>query len=109
MVEFFIDRQINYLEDLERATARGQLAQDNCPGDGMLCAPSGYLATPPVKPRHCSGKIVIVSFDGVCLPDCLPAFDGLQGLAVPQGNCGDGEKCVPCENPITGNSTGACN
>jgi hypothetical protein len=46
---------------------------------------------------------------GRCLSDCLPAVqsEAASGTLV-QSTCSSGQYCVPCNDPFTGASTGAC-
>jgi hypothetical protein len=58
------------------------------------------------EPAACTATGFLVgNYSGVCLSDCL-SF-GLQGLALARGTCGDDHTCAPCENPLTGQPTGA--
>jgi hypothetical protein len=41
---------------------------------------------------------------GVCMPECIK---GMSFLLL-RGACPSGDKCAPCNDPITGKSTGAC-
>jgi len=91
---------------------QSQLGQDTCPnGQNYLCvAPRDFATNASYKPPSCTGTILVVNYTGVCLPDCLSALTGLQGLLIPQGTCTtSGDKCAPCVNPITQQNTGACN
>ncbi len=69
------------------------------------CVPDAYIET--------SGVILLPSCrslanaEGRCVSTCLPAVaDQLDRL--PQDSCADGERCAPCFDPTTGESTGAC-
>lgn len=86
------------------------LAQDICPqNDGpALCVPKPFLEDG-YKPMTCTDGSILGDAPGVCLPDCLPAVQGLlQDLLLDQEGCQTGYKCAPCDHPITGNPTGAC-
>jgi hypothetical protein len=95
------------------SSRQSQLGQDTCPnGQNYLCvAPRDFATNPSYKPPSCTGSILLLAnYTGVCLPDCLAAFSGLQGLLIPQGSCANsGDKCAPCVNPLTQQTTGACN
>jgi hypothetical protein len=93
---------------------QSQLGMDLCPNNSnnYLCvAPRAFAVDAGYKPPSCSGLLLgVISYTGVCLPDCLPSLSGTQGQLVSQGSCSQsGAKCAPCTNPLTGQSTGACN
>jgi hypothetical protein len=71
---------------------------------GSLCVPD-VLQDPNFKPQTCSGKILFKqAYTGVCLPKCLKIpLDAL----IWKGTCDKADDCVPCDNPLTGESTGA--
>jgi hypothetical protein len=83
------------------------LGEVDCPEDtGLLCAPNEFL--PPNTPSAVActtGGLIGGGQDGACLPDFLGAVDS---FLISQGSCSDGYKCAPCETPIIGGSTGAC-
>ena len=88
----------------EQAEALGEV---DCPEDsGLLCAPNEFLPpnTPSAVPCTTSG-LIGGGKDGACLPDFLDAVDS---FLISRGDCADGYKCAPCETPIIGGSTGAC-
>jgi hypothetical protein len=91
---------------------QSQLGQDTCPtGQNYLCvAPRDFATNTSYKPPSCTGLFLLIPYTGVCLPDCLPALSGTQGLLIPQGTCTRStDKCIPCVNPVTLQATGACN
>src|SRR5258708_24394276 len=91
---------------------QSQLGQDTCPnGPNYLCvAPRDFATNASYKPPSCTGFYLLIPYTGVCLPDCLPALSGAQGLLIPQGTCTRStDKCTPCVNPVTLQATGACN
>jgi hypothetical protein len=91
---------------------QSQLGQDTCPnGQNYLCvAPRDFATNTSYKPPSCTGLFLLVPYTGVCLPACLPALSGTQGLLIPQGTCTlSTDKCIPCVNPVTLQATGACN
>src|SRR5262249_48348479 len=45
--------------------------------------------------------------EGRCLSVCIPKV-AAQVDILPQASCGATERCVPCTNPLDGQSTGAC-
>jgi hypothetical protein len=46
--------------------------------------------------------------EGRCIPSCFLTGDP-STANLDQATCDDGNRCVPCYSPITGESTGACN
>jgi hypothetical protein len=85
------------------------LPQDSCPQDAnmFLCAPDVFVIDPNYVPETCETEIPIVGGEpGVCLPQCL--LDGIQGQVLGQSSCDDNWKCIPCEDPFSGDPTGAC-
>jgi hypothetical protein len=51
----------------------------------------------------------IGSSPGVCLSTCIPLVaDNPQTALLGRDGCGEGELCIPCKNPLSGESTGAC-
>ena len=90
-----------------------QLGEDSCPQDGgaLLCAPDVFVNDPNYKPESCETGLIQTLFGseyaaGACLPECLPATDN---FLIDQGSCTQpGFVCAPCETPIIGGSTGAC-
>jgi hypothetical protein len=79
-----------------------------CPDDGTgaagVCIPDAMLRLGgQFVPARCGP-----SFPGgpsVCAPAC---FAGAFRALASRGTCADGELCVPCANPLTGQPTGAC-
>ena len=45
-------------------------------------------------------------YTGVCLSKCLK-FGFFQQLGISQGDCDNVHNCAPCNNPLTGQPTGA--
>ena len=86
------------------------LGQDSCAQHqgSAVCVPVSFLE-PGFKPASCIDGSVLGDAPGVCLPSCLPAVQGLlTGLLLDQEGCPQNHLCAPCDHPITGNSTGAC-
>jgi hypothetical protein len=89
------------------ASVQSELAP--CNGNTGFCTPdpvisSGNNYVPPTcDPFPGSGA------PGRCLTTCLPAVatEVAAGTLV-QSTCSSGEYCVPCADPFTGASTGAC-
>jgi hypothetical protein len=80
-----------------------------CAGGTGFCTPDPIIST--------ANNFVPASCDpfpgsgapGRCLSSCLPAVqtEAASGTLV-QSSCGTGEYCVPCNDPFTAASTGAC-
>jgi hypothetical protein len=95
-----------------------QLGEDSCPQDSgaALCVPDVFLQAQtsgmPYLPATCDTGFWIQSFfgdefsQGACLPECIPEVDDTPFLV--QDDCPEAWKCVPCQNPQTGESSGAC-
>lgn len=76
-----------------------------CPGG--YCLPDALIASAGnVIPKTCAP---LDGFDaeGRCLSTCLKSV-AEQASQLQKATCDDGELCVPCFDPITGKSTGAC-
>ena len=72
-------------------------------GSGQLCVANELLAGA-IPPPCTADGFLIGEYSGVCVT-CVDL--GIQGLVVAQGTCDDDYECVPCENPLTGEPTGA--
>lgn len=101
--------------EIERA--RGRCVDDNQLGADQLSllAPcgNGYSHCVPIpllvgdgraRPPVCTS---IRGAEGRCLSICVPQI-AHQADQLPQDVCGDGELCAPCYDPVTGESTEAC-
>lgn len=97
-------------------------------GSGAVCAPTGLI--PPASQADfatCSGGLcvptkVLAAYgnyvpttctslegaEGRCLNQVLPSV-APQVSELPRDVCDADESCVPCFDPLTGDSTGACN
>ena len=72
-----------------------------------VCVPSEFVTTPGYKGTACTGSTFLFGgYNGVCLSNCLE-FDFFQSLGISKGSCSSSQKCVPCQNPLDGSSTGA--
>jgi len=85
------------------AEQQSLLGQDTCADPNTLCAPNELL-DPSAHPDACRS---VNDAEGRCLPACLPDVDAMKDL-LPQDTCADTHLCVPCYDPLTSNSTGAC-
>jgi hypothetical protein len=76
-----------------------------CDNGTGLCVPDSMIATggliPPATCTSVSGT------EGRCLSTCIPAVAEKEGY-LPQDICALDERCTPCCDPFTGESTGAC-
>lgn len=61
-------------------------------------------------PESCNTCASISGFEGRCLSPGTTAAAGLGLLSqsLPQSTCADTDRCVPCFDPFTGETTGAC-
>ena len=88
-----------------------QLAEDVCPQHNgpALCVPAAFLE-PGFKPASCwDDQLFSGPQPGACLPECLPSVQGLlQDFILDQEGCPDNHRCAPCDHPISGEPTGAC-
>ncbi|MBW2529656.1 MAG: hypothetical protein JRI23_36105 [Deltaproteobacteria bacterium] len=87
-----------------------KLGQDVCAQDGgeWLCVPSALLE-PDYVPLSCIDEFIFGDEPGVCVAECIPAVQGLlQDFTLDQQGCPEKHLCAPCNNPITGSPTGAC-
>ena len=90
------------------AEHQSRLGQDSCESD-RLCLPT-ELIDPAYVPRSCTISwmeiFVAGSGAGACLSDCIPEVQ-TQAL-LGQEDCPVHYKCAPCNDPLTGEATGAC-
>jgi hypothetical protein len=102
-------------ESLVPEEQRQHLDGQGC-GTGELCAPKVFILDPDYQPASCTAQLDITTLcifpisagPGVCLPACLPALRGGTGSFLCRGNCPSNWKCAPCNDPLTGAPTGAC-
>jgi hypothetical protein len=92
------------------AGAQGDsLPQDSCPMDAndYVCAPTVFITDPNYAPPACLTEIFLFGGEpGVCLPSCIVTGTGTGLLG--QSTCQNNEKCAPCNDPFSGDPTGAC-
>lgn len=85
--------------------SRARLGADGCDGAAdALCVPSPWLAAPAQPPRRCRAHD---DAEGRCLLSCLPELLGRLGR-LRRDACEQDERCVPCFDPLSGESSGAC-
>ena len=77
-----------------------------CPAGGLCLPDKAIRAGASYQPATCTA---LAMSPGGCLSLCIPriANDPQVGL-LPQDVCADDEVCVPCVNPLSMVSTGAC-
>jgi len=93
---------IGALTDAERSS----LSADTCAQDSsVMCVPSAWISDPDTPAANCRafGEI-----EGRCLPACLPDVIA-RSSSLHQDGCADEQLCVPCYDPVNGESTAACN
>ena len=84
------------------ASEASQLA--TCPTG--LCVPDSFIESGgELIPATCTS---IVGAEGRCLDEMIPEV-AAELSELPQATCESYERCVPCFDPTTGKSTGACN
>jgi hypothetical protein len=79
-----------------------------CPDGNSVCMPDPIIeGGGQFMPAACTSSVG--NSAGVCLSQCIPLVaNNPQSALLGQDGCGDGELCVPCKNPLSGASTGAC-
>lgn len=90
--------------ELVPEAARPLLGALDCAAEGALCAPTNQVIDPTFVPASCRA---VAGAEGRCLAGCLPPVaERADQLTI--STCEPGELCVPCYDPVTGVSTGAC-
>jgi len=101
--------------DMIPAEQQGHLGNDSC-GPAAQCAPDALMPGAQPNPFDETGKPCETDWflqllgdeyaAGACMPTCIPEVgDSILG----SGSCnGDNYVCVPCIDPSTGTSSGAC-
>jgi len=85
-------------------TQRAELAADSCPAP-RVCSPAEYVRDAAFVSQRCHDPTT--QAEGRCLLTCLPRVRAqVDRLGV--DSCRDVERCVPCYDPVSGESTGAC-
>ena len=78
---------------------------DTCDNGDGYCVPDQFLGRAgrfhPVSCRSIGGR------EGRCLSVCIPEV-AAELDQLPQSTCFEGERCAPCYDPRTGESTGVC-
>jgi len=87
---------------------RSALDEETCPMMmGLLCVPNESVEDPDfVFPSCVTEGFIGGGEPGACVLECL--VGGFEGFLLGQSTCGEGEKCAPCDNPLTGMPSGAC-
>jgi len=82
-----------------------QLAE--CPdSEGTYCVPNKLIASAGnLIPASCTS---VANAEGRCMSKSLPQVAALGDL-LPVADCDNNEVCSPCFDPVTGDSSGACN
>jgi hypothetical protein len=85
---------------------------EGCSDPDSLCVPKVFVEDPNYQPEACVSRTladlcVFGGSPGVCLPECLPALRDIS-WALCSGSCSSGWTCAPCEDPLSGEPTGAC-
>lgn len=92
---------------IHRAFVAGDMQPQliDCDDGESLCVPDKFLAAGGnFTPSECTS---IREAAGRCLSVCLPQVAASLDF-LPRDVCDDDERCVPCVNPLTGESTGGC-
>lgn len=74
-----------------------------CEDGSSYCAPDTWIEGN-VELVDCTS---VLDEPGVCLSRCIPLVEE-NAANLPQDICPTNELCAPCINPLTGESTGAC-
>jgi hypothetical protein len=77
---------------------------------GGLCVPDPIIKQgSEYVPASCTTVLINKTLAGVCLSKCISKVSGDPSVSLLKPEtCGQGELCVPCVNPLTMMSTGAC-
>jgi len=86
------------------STDAALLIQDQC-DEALICAPTGVVESASYIFPSC---VAYGQSEGRCLPKCLPDVAG-DADRLDRSTCDEASVCVPCFDPLTGESTGACN
>jgi hypothetical protein len=87
------------------AAQRAQLEQASCAGAQELCVPSAIASVANFVPATC--MVSAFRVEGRCLSTCLPDV-ARRAEQLREDGCGQAHACVPCYDPVNGESTGAC-
>jgi len=88
----------------EKVPSMLQSMLTSCEGSSAVCVPDVFIKTGGVfKPPACKA----FGGAGVCLSECIPLVAEKTALLL-KDVCQEGEKCVPCINPLDKKPTGAC-
>lgn len=94
-------------ESLVPVAGRSVLSACTAPYGAGYCVPDQVIASGGNGVPATCNAVPGASVEGRCLSDCLPGVAAIaSSLSVDV--CATGEHCVPCFDPFTGASTGAC-
>jgi hypothetical protein len=82
-----------------------RLERESCAGDAESCVPADWVTSDEFVPERCEAQRLHA--EGRCLLSYLPQVAARASMLEPDG-CSDWNVCVPCYDPISGESTGAC-
>ncbi|MEY4583460.1 MAG: hypothetical protein RL701_8163 [Pseudomonadota bacterium] len=91
-------------KSLVASADQSSLAHDSCKTPDQLCVPQPWLADPRQPPNTCRAP---GDSEGRCLLDCLPDVSERTD-SLRRTSCAENERCVPCYDPLNGETTGAC-
>jgi len=80
------------------------LGRSGC-AEGMLCAPEVYLLDPGHVAQSCHS---LLGAEGRCLLTCPDSPLAADAARLPRAECAALHRCVPCVDPLSAESTGAC-
>jgi hypothetical protein len=80
-----------------------RLTTDSCEDAHALCVPEAQLDAG-YRPGECRA---LGDREGRCWSSCLPEV-AQQASRLARAECAEGELCVPCFDPLSGDATGAC-
>lgn len=94
-------------ESLVPAASRSALSACTAPYGAGFCVPDTVIASGGNGVPTTCNAVPGGSVEGRCLSDCLPGIAAIAS-SLTVDVCATGQHCVPCFDPFTGASTGAC-
>ena len=85
--------------------AASGLEKKECAATTDSCVPVEET-TDGFKHPKCTASALLGAYDGVCISTCVK-MDFLTQLGTARGTCSADSFCAPCENPLTGEPSGA--